>query len=175
MPAPVLDETSQNEIEVISRTTQIIVSALCAGIVFFAIFLLFFYEVKKGPAGIITYLSLGFAGLETIMCLIVPRVMVVAHRAQVAAGLWSAPGPSKIATDAGKVAQIYQVTTIVGCALLEGAAFFALIAYMLEGNIVAMAVAGLMLIGVTMHFPMTDKVRVWVENQLRIVHEELRD
>lgn len=77
-----------------------------------------------------------------------------------------------IQTDAGKLAQVYQTTTIVGCALLESAAFLALLAYLLEGQQVSLAVAGAMLLGVAAHLPIGGRLASWVERQLKLSDEE---
>jgi len=172
-----LDDQSQGEVNSVSRTTSIIVFALCGGVIAFGAYVLFFHEIKQAQAmGMLTYGSLGFAGLETVMCLIVPQVLVRSGRKLMATGslkYQGSEGPT-VHTDAGKLALVYQQTTIIGCALLEGAAFFALIAYMIEGHLAALIAAVVMLIGVALHMPLGDRLSSWVENQLQIIDEEKR-
>jgi hypothetical protein len=44
----------------------------------------------------------------------------------------------------------------------------------LEGHIVTLIIALLMLIGVALHMPVGNRVTVWVENQLRIIEDDRR-
>ena len=80
---------------------------------------------------------------------------------------------SDVQTCAGKLALLYQQATIVGCALLEGAGFFALVAYMIAGHLAALIVAVVMLIGIAMHVPLGERLSLWVEFQLRAMEEEI--
>jgi hypothetical protein len=172
-----LDEKSQAEVNVVSRSTRIIVFSLCAGIVAFGAFVLFVYGTRDdATAGLITYMSLVVAGVQAIVCVIVPRMIVVGHRQQIAAGTWKAQANALDATDtdAGKLAVVYRTTTIIGCALLEMAAFLALITYLMEGHVATLIAALLMLIGVALHVPLGDRVTVWVENQLQIIEDDRR-
>ena len=73
-----LDEKSQSEVDATARTTGIIVFGLCAGLIIFRAYALFFHDLPQNQApGFMTYLSLVVAGFETLMCLIVPRSIVV--------------------------------------------------------------------------------------------------
>ncbi|HIF34157.1 MAG: hypothetical protein ABGX07_14940 [Pirellulaceae bacterium] len=170
-----LDDKSQLEVKPIARTTAIIVFSLCSGVVVFGVFVVFMIEPKPKPeAYLLTYMSLGFAVIETVICLVVPGVMVKMARKQIAAGSWKYQErymPS-IETDAGKLAVLYQQTTIVGCALLEGGAFFALTANMIESHVSTLVVAVLLLIGMAMYMPYGNRVSWWVESQLHTVEYE---
>jgi hypothetical protein len=170
-----LDDQSQHVVNGVSRTARIIVLALCGGIVAFGVFALFYRDAdQEESAGILTYMSIGFAVLETIMCLIVPRFIVGANRRRIASGTWSLQGNQvlNVDTDVGKLAVTYQQATIIGCAFLEGAAFLALTAYLTEGHVAALIAAAAMLIGVALHMPLGDGVSSWVERQLQIIDEE---
>ena len=61
---------------------------------------------------------------------------------------------------------------IIGAAFLEGPAFLALIAYMIEGHVVSLAIAAVMLLGLMAHFPTVGRVETWVEHQLGRVEYE---
>src|SRR5581483_670179 len=61
---------------------------------------------------------------------------------------------------------VYQTRTIVGAALLEGGAFFLLVAYMAEGAPWVLVVAAVLWIAMAwLHFPTRDKVEAWVTDQ----------
>jgi len=108
------------------------------------------------------------------MCLVVPRLIVAANLRQIADGTWR-PQNSQMRipdTDAGKLGADYQMKTIVSAALLEGASFFALVAHMIEGHMISLVVAGILLLGVLSLFPTTGRVEGWMEEQQRLVEEQ---
>ena len=173
----ILDQQSQTEVYATIRTLRIIVFALCNGILLFALYLLFLHERPSDASiGMLTYLCLGFAALQAVLCFVLPRFIASMQRSRIAAGTWTMQGQNvpSVETDAGKLAAVYQITTIVGGALLEGAAFFALVAYMIEGHFAALAAAAAMLIGVALHFPIGNQLSDWVERQLELIEEEKR-
>jgi len=69
------------------------------------------------------------------------------------------------ATDVGKLALIYQNQLIVGAALNEGVTFFALIAYMIEGQPVILGLVVLLILGLAARFPTLGRVMGWIESQ----------
>jgi hypothetical protein len=89
---------------------------------------------------------------------------------QIAAGKWSPDklpaGMSPPATDAERLAFVYSTQKIMGAAMNEGCAFFALIAYMIEGNAIALGLALLLIAGVALRFPRRDQVAAWIDDQL---------
>jgi hypothetical protein len=113
------------------------------------------------------------------MSFVVPNIFVNHARKQIATGKWLPSAAyalahlaqSKIDQDAVMLAAIYQTQCIIGRAILEGAAFFASIAYMLERNHIALGVAGVMVGFLLSRFPMKDRVITWIEHQ----QERLRD
>lgn len=169
------EEQSQSEILGIVRTTQIIVTALCLGIVTFGVFVAVSDEDdEEAKAGMLTYMSLGVAIVCGGMSLVVPRAVVSANRRQIADGTWR-PQNSEMRipdTDVGKLGAVYQLKTIVGAALLEGASFFALVAYMLEGHMISLVVAVVLLLGVLSYFPTAGRVESWMKEQQRLVEEQ---
>ena len=60
---------------------------------------------------------------------------------------------------------VFQTRTIIGAAVIEGAAFLAAIAYMLERSPAVLGLAALLLLGVTMHFPTESRIISWVERE----------
>ena len=70
------------------------------------------------------------------------------------------------------LAQLYQTQLIVGAALLEGAAFFAGIAFMLERDPIAAGMALVLLAVLAARFPTRDRIEAWLEQQLGLLQEE---
>ncbi|HVX60236.1 MAG TPA: hypothetical protein VHC19_06540, partial [Pirellulales bacterium] len=60
----------------------------------------------------------------------------------------------------------------IAVAILEGAAFFLVVAYQLERNPLALAVAIPLIIVIAAHFPTPARVAEWVERQLRRLDED---
>jgi len=170
-----LDEKSQAEVNRFSRVCQIVVVALCMGIVAFAVVVVLMGNDRAdAEAGVLTFIAIGMAVGCGGMSLVVPRGVVIAQRRKIVHGTWQMQGREADVpvTDAGKLASVYVTKTIVGCALLEGPCFFALFAFMSEGHLINPVVATLLLLGLLSQFPTSGRVADWVNDQLRLVAEE---
>ena len=158
------------------RVMQIIIFAMTMGLVFFlaiVVFLSLQEPAAPPPQPLITYLALAFAATAVPASVIVPRLMVAAARKQIAKGTWIAPSGQSIVPppvdEAGKLVLVYQTQMIVGAALNEGAAFFALIAYLLEHSPIALGLAIVLILGVAARFPTRAKLDAWLDEQLQQV------
>ena len=173
-----IDEQAQAEIGRIAQTLKIIVFALASGVFAFAMVVLFQgLPDPQVPLGMLTLISLFFAFGAIAASMVVPRVIATTMVRQIAEGKSPASSggtSNSIApeTTAGKLAAVYPTKTIIACALLEGAAFFALVALMFEGHIVALVLAAVLFIAILLHFPTTGRVTDWVERQLRFLDEQ---
>ncbi len=112
---------------------------------------------KQDGGGFMTYVACGAAAAAVAARLFAPPLIVRSQRRQIAAGVWSPSGqtggPLKTpTTDAGKLAAVYATRTIVAVAVLEGAAFFLVIAYQLERAPFALAGAVLLLVVIAAAF-----------------------
>jgi hypothetical protein len=65
-----------------------------------------------------------------------------------------------------------QSSTIVGAAISEGACFFNLIAYLLEGVPYSLLMAGILVLTILTRFPTVNGVIDWLEREMRLVREE---
>lgn len=170
-----LDEKSQAEVSRFTRVSQIIVVALGMGVVTFAVVAVLMAKERAGAkAGMLTFFAIGMAVVCGGMSLLVPVGIVIAQRRRIANSTWQMQGRLEDApvTDAGRLAALHGTKTIVGCALLEGACFMALVAFMIEGHLIGPIVAALLLLGVLAHFPTPGRVTDWVTDQLRLLEEE---
>ena len=77
-----------------------------------------------------------------------------------------AAGASKDEDDVPALMTIFQTKTIIASALTEAPAFFAAIAYLIEGNPMALALAGVLTVIVAMRFPVRRRVEHWLAGQL---------
>jgi len=172
-----IDEQTKQQIAGVVRTSQIIVAALAMGVVTFAVVVVFF--VSRGPAlkgNLLTLLAISFAGVALVLGLVIPQLITAANRRRIAAGAWqSSPNQGPMPdSDAGRLAMSYPAKLIAGAALFEGGCFFALVAYMLEGQPLSLGVAAVLLLCLLAHFPTLGRVEAWIEEQLRRVEDERR-
>ncbi len=175
------------------RTMQIITGALVIGLVSFLGIVLFLpARQKAGPPGpapnpaqaraqaqpVISYAAVAFAVMALPMSLLVPSVVVKGGRKQIAEGMWTPPArgtgtvPPGPFGDTFRLASVYQSALIIGAALNEGPAFFALIAYMIEGLPVILGLAVLLILGVAVRFPTHTRVEQWIDAQKELVIQE---
>ena len=67
---------------------------------------------------------------------------------------------------------VFQTQLIIGAAMLEGGAFFAAIAYMLERSPIAAGMALVLLVVLASRFPTRDRIQAWLDHQLGLLQEE---
>jgi len=187
--------SEQDAIDKVTRTGQIIVGALIAGVVVL-LAVASLVEIRPNaavPAGggagagagagmgrdwtssILTYTALAFTAVLLPLSFVVPGLITRQNRQAIAAGKWAPAGqggPAEqqisseaLKTDAGKLAMVYQVQLIIGAAMDEGVAFFAGIAYMLEKDPIALGLALLLLVGLVVRFPTSRRVALWIDRQ----------
>jgi len=134
------------------RAAQIITIALVMGVVTFAVIaVLFVGALQPPPDGrLISGLGAGFAVIAFVMHLVVPA-MIARPQAQF--------------TDEKQLYGAYLGKTIIGPALLEGAAFFNIVALIIEHNWWSLAIAGGLVFWMLAMFPTRTRVDHWVETQ----------
>ncbi len=160
------------------RTGQIIVGALAAGVLFFLVIVIGVLGSPMRPLDPQAVVSLVMAALA-IACiparLIVPVLIVNVGCQKIARGGRTSPSHTVHATlpntDEGNLLQLFMTKLIVGCAILEGAAFGNLVAYMLEGQLYSLALAIVCTIGMLAAFPTRSGVDEWLERHVRRVKE----
>jgi hypothetical protein len=142
------------------RNMQIIAGALIAGVVVFALVAVFVLGALSQPLTgvIVSYMALGMTAMEMVPFALVPRFVTAqtVHRARQGAG--------NLEGDALQYG-LYQTRMILRYALLEGAAFFCIVATIIEHNWWTLGMAGgLVLIMLTI-FPTRTRVEHWIETQ----------
>jgi hypothetical protein len=144
---------------------QVIAGALIAGVVVFALVAVFVLGALSQPSSgvIVSSMALGMTAIKLVPFALVPRFVTTqtVHRARQGVG-----NPEGDALQYG----LYQTRMILRYALLEGAAFFCIIATIIEHNWWTLGVAGgLVLIMLTI-FPTRTRVEHWMETQ-RMLHD----
>jgi hypothetical protein len=170
------------------RVSQIIVGALVLGCVsFLAIVLVIGRPAAQqagdaGPALLLSYVALSFLVAGIIARLIMPRLAIRAGRHSIARGTFPRPASDQLSAaqraafeqmgDAGRLLMLFQMKTIIAAAILEGATFFLLIAYMIERYTPVLVIAVAMIAAIAAHMPTSRGVIDWIEDQLRLLREE---
>lgn len=156
------------------RTTQIIAGSLIAGTVVFLTVVLFLVHVQgqgNAPAMELPILSLIAAFMLATLVpvsILLPRFMSQSSLGQLAAGTWKPPEgvhPAAFGTVTDKLMAIYQTTLIIRLAMIEGAAFVGLVAYMQEAQpwILGLVVAALAFM--VLSFPTRGRAQAWLDRQ----------
>ena len=173
-------ENSQlGSVDATVRTLQIIAMALAAGVFTFG--LVVFLRPGGGlkpldPQAIIS-IVMAVISLSLIPSrFIVPAAILRSGRQRIARG--SEPVVTRRSAEThmpdseqAKLLMLLHTTTIVGAALLEGAAFANLTAFMLEGQVYSLVFAALMLLGIVLAIPTRNRVDAWLDAQTRRVQE----
>ncbi|MBX3412055.1 MAG: hypothetical protein KF708_05000 [Pirellulales bacterium] len=178
MPQKVMNE----RLPAFLMTQRIIVGALLQGtLVFLAVAI--YLRVKEPEVDFtlglspISVAAVVVAILVVLAQPLVARWLVARSRQQIADGTWNPPGghspaDSYIDTgDTGRLMAVYQTKTIVSCAMLEGAAFFATIAVLMEGAIICLVVAVALMVAIAARFPFERQVSEWIEQQHRLIDD----
>ncbi len=154
-------EQEQQQITGVARTLQIIVAAMAAGVLGFGAYAISAAPEQGGAPQIVSYAAIGAALVALAMQTFLPKLVAQA-------GLKGIAQRSTGQADRVEaITQLFVTKSIVGLALLEGAAFFNLAAYMIEGYGPSLAFATAMLVTKFFYFPTTPIVSDWVERQLR--------
>lgn len=145
------------------RTMQIIAGALLMGVISFAGVAAFMGLEKEAGDPFMAYIAAGFAVLMFVMHLLVPSMIAGAAMKQ--------SGQNETTEDrtGDNLVGIFQTQLIVVMAMLEGAAFFNLVAFIIAVQWWSFAVVGLLLLAMAAKFPTRFKVESWLETK----HHEL--
>ena len=165
------------------RTMQIIVGALALGVIVF-IGVTIFLVAQNAKAVIpdkpfLTYTSLGMAFMVVVAWLVVPNTVVAKMRKAIIDGDSSDWGLVKNVPNSAQLglvvplAAAYQTKTIVAAALLEGAAFFCTVAYLIEHQSVALYVAIALAFFILLQIPTLSRFESWLDSESTSI-EQLR-
>lgn len=165
-----------------TRTAQIIMAAMVAGPSFFLVAVLIL-PAPQPPAGqpVLTWIALVVAVAMMCVRLVVPPWVTAHRRRAIASGQFQVNprqvspkfrGFLEITGDAGLLWLVYVTKLLMAGAPLEGGAFLALVAYMIEGDPWALGAAVVLLASLAMMIPRREAVIAWIEDQLRLLEQE---
>lgn len=139
--------------QTVGRTTQIVTAALIMGVLVFAGVALTIRTAPRAGLPIMTYLGVAAAALLTVVRFFVPAAIANQH-VQACRGL-----PAEQARE--RLAVAYQVRNVVTMSLLEGASFFNLVAFMLEGQWLTLGVVAVLVTLMAVAFPSQGQFESW--------------
>lgn len=174
-----LSNPQQEHIGRVTTALQIITSALAFGVLVFAIVVISMQpeQAAADDGGSNGLIAAGMAVVALVASVIVPGIMRANMRRTIAdgkpLGLNVAAPAAKELGDVGALATVFQATRIVGAAILEGAAFYNLIAFMFGRQTINLAFAAGLLIAILFKFPTRGAVESWINDELKLL-EELR-
>ncbi len=121
---------------------------------------------------------MGFAVVMLAVRRIVGSSIVARNRKNIAAGTAGLPGiggmASSAATDGDRLLFAFQQKTIMESAMVEGPAFFVIVAYLVVGQAWLLGLAAVLLIVLVVPFPTYERVEDWVKYQLELLELEKR-
>jgi hypothetical protein len=155
---------------------RIISAALISGVIVFLVVVLFVIKGDRQPGSpLLTYIGLAFGALALVFAFIVPGLIGSSIRQALIDGKRvDLPAQFKANPEVGIVGNLlflFQTRLIIGYAILEGAAFFNLVAYMIERQDVSLAIVGLLLAAMLVKFPTRGKIEGWLANEIRSIDE----
>lgn len=146
---------------------QIIMAALAMGVVSFmgiAIFIRFSQQQAPPEMPVLTYIALGYTPIALLLQAILPGMMAGA-RTQTPERLEGLAGKGDEVPAVGSLCARYQALLIISLAIIEGAAFLALIAYLIDGNLLTLGAAVVLLAVLLAKFPTLGRVERWIEER----------
>jgi membrane-bound acyltransferase YfiQ involved in biofilm formation len=137
------------------RTSQIITAAMMVGVTVFGIVAA--VMAAKGPpkAPMLAYVGVLMAVQIVALRFFIPGLFLKTQLKSVK--------HSEAELVSERLPNLYLTQLIIGLALLEGSAFFNLVAYLMEGQWFSLGIAGAMLALMAMMFPTTNKFESWAE------------
>jgi hypothetical protein len=163
--------------------SQIIVAAMTVGcILLLAVGLIVVKNTADKPLEslVVTCFALGFAIMMLGVRTVVPGIFVARSRQKIRDGTWTGPRVNPLSADGDlppdsdtiKLAQVFITRTILSAAILEGAVFLLLVAYLVERSPFSLAFAIILLLALAAHFPTKSYCAGWVAEQARLLEEE---
>lgn len=153
------------------RRMQIVTVAMLMGVLSFLLVVLVVTEgnvLELEAPPLVTQIAAGFAALMIVNQAVIPGIVASAQlKAMVSSGL-----PQQDAVSQHRmVTGVFQTELIIALAMLEGAAFFNLIALLISKSGFSLMAVVLLVCLMLLRFPTENKVSSWVEFKLREITE----
>jgi hypothetical protein len=173
-----LSGDQREHVQSLLRPMQIIVFALFMGLMSFLVVIVVM-RVGQPPVGqeaprpFVSYLALVAAFVAPVAAWVVPRILAGLMRQEIIDGKSTAHlGMQPVSEEMKPLHSLvaaYQTTLIVSCAILEGAGFFNVVAYLLERQQMNAIAAVVLAVLILMQFPTSGRLVSWVEDELNTI------
>ena len=171
------------KIKPVVLTLRIIVGAMACGVLAFVGVALVTRIGGNGPPNesleLLVPLAVGAAPLAYAISWLLPGLLAKNARRKIADGTFPSPQSPNAPLPAlaqlgmpGQLASVYQTNTIIALALLEGAAFLNVTAYLLSGSWIALGAGVALVLFMLAQFPTTSRLVDWIGEQQRLVEAE---
>lgn len=159
------DPAQQVVIRQAVRGTQIITGAMCMGVlVFLGIALWLQGASLDGEPDLLSWFAVGFAVILYINHLAFPRIVQAGELKKLSAAQMK---EADAASRWDLLFPIFRTQHIIACAMLEGAAFLNLVAYIVEPFVGNLAAAVLLLVLIALKIPTETRLQFWVQDRVR--------
>ena len=172
-----------------ARILQFIVGAMILGLAVFLVIALGIGPLNKSPHSfpavtVLCLIAFMLVAVGLVARSIVLRVLTAKARWEIVAGTYRPIGGNQWAflapaaetegsvRDARYLLTLFQIRTIISAALCEAWAFFAIIAYLVEGNYLSLALGIAIILFLGAHFPSSDRVIRWVDWELETLESQ---
>jgi hypothetical protein len=159
------------------RQLQMIVGSLVTGCTIFLVIALF-VSAGRGAAGgppLVSYIAMASGVMALLTRAVIPPKIIGTGRQKIlrqegrdAGRRDLREGPSTV----GRLLQLFATSTIIPCAVIEGATFFLLVAYVIEGWPPALMAAVALIAVLALHMPTQGRLAHWIEDQLALLEQE---
>lgn len=143
------------------RVMQVIVFALMAGVIMFGLIAMAI-TAKQAPGDpTLAFVAAAFAGIAIPMSVLVPMII----SGGMVRAAFAESGDADLSNTVSKLANVFQTKSILGVALLEGAAFFNLVVYIVTALAWPLVIAGILVMLMALSFPTPGSVDNWIERR----------
>lgn len=172
-----LSNDQREHIKSLLRPMQIIVFALFMGLMTFLVVIVAMRlgTPPDGQAGpprepFLSYIAIIAAFVAPVAAVFVPRLVAASMRQAIVDGKpmtdMGMPHASEELRQVHPLVAMYQTTLIIGCGILEGAAFFNAVVFMLERQQMNLIAAAVLAVLILVQFPTGGRLVSWVEDEL---------
>ncbi|MFK7777363.1 MAG: hypothetical protein QM501_04490 [Gimesia sp.] len=149
------------------RTMMIIWFAMIVGVVVFGVVVGIQINGMQPNAKlpVLTYIAMGMAAMSLVVRLIVPDLIARKQFAQIMQTAKTEANEDEEQV-LGNFYQTFLLRLIIGMALLEGAAMFALVTVMVEKQMLGFAIVAFLLLFMISSIPTKSKLDGWIRNQM---------
>ncbi len=168
-----LNQSQIDEIRPKLQLFRLVIGTLIAGVAIFAVVALVFTRPNFPPQlSAVSTVLLALSGILVVNGFVLPPLVDRATLTQIRSD------HSQLATAAQQSAALPRLTaawlnrSLVGAAILEGAALLNLVGMLLEGNAIHLAAAFVVVLLMVFYFPLETRVLSWIEARLELLNSD---